>query len=136
MQRNCAFLVHATNHSFYRFRIVILLRTSVLILACTLSTSFPVAASELEGSSLSLVSRLIAYSKRGNGDVFVSLDNNGQQYANGYYLDKGSAGYESVLRMLLAAYQVKTPIIIYGNTSMKWSGSTSPVCEIYNVAYQ
>lgn len=42
-----------------------LLRTSILILACTLSTSFPVAASELEGSSLSLVNRLIAYSKRG-----------------------------------------------------------------------
>lgn len=113
-----------------------LLRTSVLILACTLSSSLPVAASELEGSSLSSIDRLIAYSRFGNGDVFISLETNGPQCAHGYYVDKSSAGYESMLSMLVAAYQAKTPIVLHGTTSKQWSGSSKPVCEIYSVSYQ
>ncbi len=87
-----------------------------------------IASADLENSPKSTIKRLIAYSKFGNGDVYVELSTNSSTCSHGYFINKTSAGYESTLSMLLTAYQANTPVILYGYKSNKWSGSTAPVC--------
>ncbi len=94
------------------------------------------AFSDTESSPKSTIKRLIAYSKFGNGDVYVELNTNSSTCKNGYFINKTSAGYEATLSMLLAAYQANTPVILYGYKNNQWSGSSAPVCELYSVLYQ
>ncbi|EJE4149822.1 hypothetical protein C1S86_23850 [Vibrio parahaemolyticus] len=97
--------------------------------------TLPTVANNIETSSLTQIDRLIVYGKRGNGDVFLSTDANSEQCADGYFIDKASAGYEGSVSMLIAAYQAKTQIQISGYTDSFWSGSTGQVCALYNVTY-
>ncbi|NNU14548.1 hypothetical protein HL669_23380 [Vibrio parahaemolyticus] len=95
----------------------------------------PTVANNIETSSPTQIDRLIVYGKRGNGDVFLSTEANSEQCADGYFIDKASAGYEGSVSMLIAAYQAKTQIQISGYTDSFWSGSTGQVCALYNVTY-
>ncbi|MDC5855186.1 hypothetical protein [Vibrio europaeus] len=95
--------------------------------------SFGVSAEE--ASPQGTIKRLIAYSKYGNGDVYVELTQNGATCSSGYYIDKASAGYESTLSMLLAAYQANTPVTIFAYENKRWAGSSYAVCEISSVVY-
>lgn len=96
----------------------------------------PTSASLVEAAPKGHIERLIAYSRVGNGDVFVSMASNGEICSSGYFIDKSSAGYNGILSMLMAAYQANLPIVVYGYKDTHWSGSASTVCELYNVAYQ
>lgn len=96
--------------------------------------SFGVSAAH-EISPKGTVDKLIAYARNGNGDIYVGLTENGTTCSNGYYIDKASLGYESILSLLLAAYQANTQVTILADVSKRWSGSSHPVCEIYYVAY-
>ena len=91
-------------------------------------------ASERETSPLSTISRLVSYSKFGNGDIYVRLAKPATQCA-GYYVSLNSTGFKATLSMLIAAYQAKTNIRITGYINNKWSGSSNYVCEIYAVTY-
>ncbi|MCG9584193.1 hypothetical protein L1D13_24475 [Vibrio tubiashii] len=93
--------------------------------------SFGVSATE--ESPTGLIKRIQAYSV--HGDIFISMETNGQQCSTGYYIDKVSPGYESILSMLLAAYQANINVVINGYVNNRWSGSSEPVCEIFRVAY-
>ncbi|NOH22831.1 hypothetical protein [Vibrio europaeus] len=95
--------------------------------------SFGVSANE--ASPKGTIKDIFAYSKFGNGDVYIVLSQNGSSCSGGYYIDKASAGYESILSMLLAAYQANTNVVINGYVNNRWSGSSEPVCEIFRVAY-
>ncbi|WP_104401910.1 hypothetical protein [Vibrio penaeicida] len=88
-----------------------------------------------EASPTGSIKRLIAYTKFGNGDVYVQLNANSTSCSHGYFIDKSSAGYESTLSMLLAAYQANTPVTLYANPEKKWAGSGNSVCELYSVVY-
>ncbi|MEI8671951.1 hypothetical protein P4S52_08290 [Vibrio sp. SA48] len=101
----------------------------------TLLLSFGVSAAK-ETSPKDTIKRLIAYSDYGNGDVYIELTRNGATCSHGYYIDKASAGYESTLSMLLAAYQANTKILISGYVNNRWAGSSAAVCEIYSVIYK
>lgn len=94
------------------------------------------SASLVEGAPKGHIERLITYGRRGNGDVYLSMEANGEICSSGYFIDKSSAGYNGILSMLMAAYQAKLPIVVYGYKDTHWSGSTNTVCELYNVAYQ
>ena len=96
----------------------------------------PASASLVEAAPKGHIERLIAYSRVGNGDVYLSMETNGEICSSGYFIDKSSAGYNGILSMLMAAYQAKLPIVVYGYKDTHWSGSTNTVCELYNVAYQ
>ncbi len=89
----------------------------------------------IETSTVTQIDRLIAYSKRGNGDIFISTDANIEQCINGYFIDKASAGYEANFSMLLAAYQAKTPVQLSAYIDTFWNGSSGKVCALYNVTY-
>lgn len=80
-----------------------------------------------ERSSQGVIKRLITYANYGNGDVFISLENNGTVCRYGYFVNQDSLGYQSTLSGLLAAYQAQTPIFIYGFTD---SGRRSPCVRI------
>tara|TARA_R110002072_G_scaffold33030_9_gene100262 strand:+ start:9352 stop:9687 length:336 start_codon:yes stop_codon:yes gene_type:complete len=87
-------------------------------------------------SSSGKIDRMISYSKFGNGDVFVSLSNNGAICTYGYFINKDSAGYQSSLSLLVAAYHSNIDVKIMAYDSVKWSGNTAnTVCEIYSVEY-
>ncbi|NRB68229.1 MAG: hypothetical protein HRU48_12825 [Vibrio sp.] len=94
--------------------------------------SFGVSATE--GSPTGTIKRMQSYSS--SGDVFVSMETNGQQCNTGYFIDKLSAGYESTLSMLLAAYQANTPISIIAFEDQRWSGTSAAVCKISSVVYE
>ncbi|AIU68026.1 hypothetical protein ABF162_14205 [Vibrio coralliilyticus] len=93
--------------------------------------SFGVSATE--ESPTGLIKRIQAYSV--HGDIFISMETNGQQCSTGYFIDKVSPGYESILSMLLAAYQANTPISIFAYEDQRWSATTAPVCKIFSVVY-
>ncbi len=106
-----------------------------LLLLCIINFT-ALASVDLESSPKSTIKRLISYSKFGKGDVYVQLNSGTSACSHGYFINKESAGYESVLSMLLAAYQANTPVILYGYKNNQWSGSSAPVCELYSVLYQ
>lgn len=87
-----------------------------------------------EASPKSIVKRFISYSNYGNGDVFVSLENNGSICNYGYYLNKEDQGFEANFSMLLSAYHANNKVILTGlDTEDKWRGSGSTVCKLYSV---
>lgn len=105
-----------------------------LIVCLLLSISINTFAQEK--SSSVKIKQLIAYSKFGNGDVYLSLESNTKICAHGYFVNKDSAGFDNVYSMLVAAYHGRTPVRVYAYTESRWSGSSNPVCEIYAVMYE
>ncbi len=110
----------------------------ILLMAIVVGIVSPTIAEttrNIESTPTTQIDRLIVYSKRGNGDVFVSTEANTESCRHGYFIDKASAGYEGTLSLLLAAYQTKTPITLTAYTNVLWSGSEASVCELYNITY-
>ena len=67
-----------------------------------------------EASPKSIVKRFVSYSNYGNGDVFVSLENNGSICNYGYYLNNEDQGFEDTYSMLLSAYHANAKVILIG----------------------
>ncbi|MBQ4838464.1 hypothetical protein [Pseudoalteromonas luteoviolacea] len=104
----------------------------VLLLGASIQSAF---ASSTELSIGTQITELNVYSRLGNGDVYVKLNINGNYCKHGYFINKNSAGYESILSSLLSAYHAQSNIKIFGFTGQAhhWSGNTGPTCEIYSV---
>lgn len=107
----------------------------IAILGLLISGTVSGTPINIETSKVTQIDRLIVYSKRGNGDVFISTDANIEQCINGYFIDKASAGYEASFSMLLAAFQAKTPVQLSAYIDTLWNGSSGKVCALYNVTY-
>ena len=107
------------------------MRKIILGLLCFICVS----AYASENSPKSTIKRLISYSNVVNGDLYVSLANNGSSCANGYFLNVDDKGFKVISSMLLAAYHANSIIHIDGITTVKWSGSSANVCKIYDVEY-
>ena len=113
-----------------------LLLTCAFVTFQTHASVAPASASLVEAAPKGHIERLIAYSRVGNGDVYLSMEANGEICSSGYFIDKSSAGYNGILSMLMAAYQANLPIVVVGYKDTHWSGSPNAVCELYNVTYQ
>ncbi|NQZ10597.1 MAG: hypothetical protein HRT35_25885 [Algicola sp.] len=55
---------------------------------------------------------------------------------DGYWLKKSDPGFGANLSMLLAAYQAKTTVRIYGEPSIRWPVISAKYCKLYGVQYQ
>lgn len=94
------------------------------------------SANSNETSPTSKIKKLVSYSKYGNGDVYVLLEQSAPICSSGYYISQDRVGFKNNFSMLLAAFQAQTPIKIIGDDQNTWSGSSSYICEIYNVIYE
>ncbi|ESP95250.1 hypothetical protein [Pseudoalteromonas luteoviolacea] len=108
---------------------------SLLLLGVSAQSAF---ASNTELSIGTQITELNVYSRLGNADVYVKLDTNGNYCKHGYFINKNSAGYESILSSLLSAYHTQSNIKIYAFTGQAhhWSGNAGPTCEIYSVQFK
>ena len=87
-----------------------------------------------ETSPKSTIKRFISYSNYGNGDVFISLENNGSTCNSGYFLNKENQGFEANYSMLLSAYHANSSVKLIGlDTEEKWQGSRAIICQLYSV---
>ena len=72
------------------------------------------------------------YASLGNGDIYLILkDTSHQECPNGYYIDKNSSGYDSILGVLLSAKMANQSIVVGAMTEKPWVGSSNVNCEIY-----
>ena len=93
-----------------------------LVLLIIYQFSFAVMASaDVETSPQSSIKRLIAYSKFGNGDIYVQLNTSASACSHEYFINKSSLGYESLFSMLRAVYQANPPVILCGYKNKKRS---------------
>ena len=56
----------------------------------------------------------------------------------GFWFKKSDGGYNSNLSMLLAAFQTKSSVLVYGDNdiSQKWTGSSSKFCHLNMIRMQ
>lgn len=99
----------------------------------TLSLLPVVASAQQEASPQGVIDRLVSYAS--NSGAYVSLSQNGSTCSHGYHVEGDSGGYNSNLSMLIAAYHTGTPVVLRGDTTTFWSGSSSPVCRLTSVQY-
>lgn len=108
-----------------------IITTTVMLYIFLLFTSQVIAN---ETSPKSTIERFVSYSNYGNGDVFISLENNGSICNYGYYLNKENQGFEANYSMLLSAYHANSSVKLIGlDTEEKWQGSSATVCQLYSV---
>ncbi|MDE1243547.1 hypothetical protein [Vibrio aestuarianus] len=107
------------------------------LLALMLLLAMPVMAASYIGSEETYISSVISYNQFGAGDVVFRLDKPIQQ-CHGYWINKGDPGFEANLSMIIAAYQAKSPVMIYGlpAQSEKWKGSRNHWCKLYQITYR
>lgn len=87
----------------------------------------------LETSGDFQIKRLIFYNTFGNGDVYLSLETSSPTCSSGYYINKDSASYDSIVQTLRDARNLQRRVRIVGDETSQWSGSSLPVCLIYSV---
>lgn len=107
------------------------MKTIILLLVLIVSTNVVEAA---EASQLTTISRFISYNQYGGGDVVFRIENPTSN-CFGYWISKDDLGFNANLSTILAAYQAKTKVKIYGHTDKKWSGSGDFWCKLYAIEY-
>jgi len=87
-----------------------------------------------EASKVTTISRLISYNQFGGGDVVFRIADP-TSACFGYWISKDDSGFNANLSTILAAYQAKTKVKIYGQTEQKWPGSGNFWCKLYAIEY-
>ena len=104
----------------------------ILAIICFSLASFP-AFSDNETSPLSKVNRILSYTEYGQGDVIIKLESNGQQCEHGYWLRPSDPGFQANLSTILSAYHAQSNVILKGEPSNLWPGSSGSYCHIYQI---
>ncbi|ARC91955.1 hypothetical protein B6A42_07415 [Vibrio coralliilyticus] len=92
-------------------------------------------ASDYVGSELTSISSVTSYNQYGLGDVIFQIKNPISQCPDGYWITKADPGFQANLSMLIAAFQAKSKVRIYGLPSQKWAGSSGTFCKLYSMSY-
>lgn len=104
------------------------------ILCSALFVAAQASAQTYVGSAPSKIVSITSYNKYGGGDVVITLEQSSAECQRGYWLTKTDAGFQADLSLLLAAYQAKNTVVIYGIPTEMWQGSgTSGFCKLYSV---
>ena len=88
------------------------------------------------GSLETKINAVISYSEFGDGDVIFTIENPIPECSHGYWLKKVDPGFQANLSMVIAAYQAKNPVVIYGIPEEIWPGSSGKACHLYNIKYK
>ena len=98
----------------------------------------PSVFSATEDSASSTIELLHSYPNRNGGEVMFKLGSVASEVTcKGYWLKTDSTSSAATFSMILAAYQAKTKIKVWGHIEEvnKWSGTTAHFCKVYTVAY-
>jgi hypothetical protein len=76
-----------------------------------------------------------SYNQYGTGDVVFKVANPIAECSDGYWLAKSDVGFQANLAMIISAYQIKNPVLIYGLPDQLWSGSSGKYCKLYSVEF-
>lgn len=82
------------------------------------------------------VTDVFSYTNYGNGDVAFRVENSIDECSHGYWFNKSDAGYNANLTMIIAAYQAKNTVKIYGLPDQLWAGSSGKYCKLYNIQFK
>jgi len=91
-----------------------------------------IAAAEPTGTTT--ITRVITYNEYGGGDVVFKVANPSSS-CYGYWINKNDAGFNANLSFLLASYQAKNKVKVYGHPEQKWGGSGNNWCKLYAIEY-
>ncbi len=104
------------------------------ILCSALFVAAQASAQTYVGSAPSKIVSITSHNKYGGGDVIFSLEHSSAECQSGYWLTSTDAGFKADLSLLLAAYQAKNTVVIYGIPTEIWPGSSSgKFCKLYSV---
>lgn len=103
----------------------------ILIVICNHSL-----AANYKGSPISKIASVTSYAQYGPGDVIFSIENSIPECTNGYWLKKSDPGFQANLSMLIAAYQAKSKVVVYGLPAEIWPGSSGKFCHLYSITYK
>lgn len=81
------------------------------------------------------ISNIYSYTNYGNGDVAFRVANPIDECSHGYWFNKDDAGFSANLTMIIAAYQAKSTVKIYGLPDQLWAGSSGKYCKLYNIQF-
>jgi hypothetical protein len=112
------------------------MKKSVTILLAICSLSLFAINTNYEGSALTKINTVYGYSEFGGGDVYFKLDENSANCSGGYWMRKSDPGFNTTLSMVLAAYQAKTQLVVYGLIDESWAGTSVKTCRLYSISYR
>lgn len=109
----------------------------IVLFASLLLTPMLVVSADYIGSNQSHIVLVNSYNKYGSGDVIFRLSAPIEE-CYGYWINKGEPGFEANLSMIIAAYQAKSPVVVYGlpAQSERWQGSSAHWCKLYAISYR
>ncbi|MEZ9526794.1 hypothetical protein [Enterovibrio norvegicus] len=112
------------------------MRSLCLGLLAAVSFSSLAINSDYVGSSTSTIVIVNSYSEYGGGDVYFTLASPADECPNGYWMRKTDPGFQANLSMVIAAYQAKSSVRIYGLPDEMWSGTSGKACRLYAISYR
>ena len=106
-----------------------------MLILLSLFISIQTFATDLDGSTESIVTRVASYNEYGAGDVVFWIANPTAK-CHGYWITKGDPGFSANLSMVIAALQAKTHVMVHAHSSdaERWKGSnTGHFCKLYSL---
>lgn len=79
-------------------------------------------------SSTTTIKEIYSYTVIGGGDVLLTLDTP-PTGCDGFWLDSSDPGFKTVLSVALSAYQAQSPVMVYGDETQLFSGSSNNYCK-------
>ncbi|WP_239445605.1 hypothetical protein [Vibrio nigripulchritudo] len=120
--------------SFVKFQGVAIIMNRLFLILVVLFSSH-LYASGYVGSEFTSISFVTSYNQYGPGDVAFKIKTPISQCPDGYWITKADPGFQANLSMLIAAFQAKSNVRIYGLPSQKWAGSSGTFCKLYSIEY-
>jgi hypothetical protein len=110
-------------------RIRVVLQASVA--ACTVSMS-AAAAIVTPGTAVTVV-KSYAYSNFDGGDFVFATSSAAPGCGSGWYVKPTDGGYRAIIAVVLAAQSAGVQVIVYGDNSDLWAGSSGQYCRVQTV---
>ena len=76
------------------------------------------------------ISMVYTYSEHSDGIVLVYPASPNNECKYGYWYNRLAPGYSAVHSSIIAAYSMKSPVVLYGDTARPWS-TYSNTCHLY-----
>lgn len=106
----------------------------MLTLCAVLLASAPASAAVVSPGQPVLITQAYAYSSFGGGDFVFSTSIAAAGCANGWYVKTTDPGYNAVVASVLTAQAVGLQVIVYGDNSDIWPGSsTGQYCRVQTI---
>jgi DNA-directed RNA polymerase specialized sigma24 family protein len=107
-----------------------------LILPLTAACFVSVASAAVYSNAVpATIISVETYTQYGGGDVIFKMASNTLDTAcpSGFWIKGNDPGAKSVLAQVLAARATETPVVVYADTAVTWTGAQSAACLVWAV---